>query len=450
MDEEVNAGAARTFAVLLGAHSPQLGLDSPFARGFTQPEVPLRADAIAPVSTLLLFSGLLLWAPGLAILNVAGRFGLQPMVPVAAALLIVTWRRFRPQPTLLLCIGLATSAIALGAANTLTAPGNRLSSGAAEILALGVGVALASGINRDPRRFARFMDGYVIGGLFSSAVAIWQLFAYRIGAPLAYIPRNNLSFSLLDSASALVHKRAFAVTPEPSVLASLLLPLLAVLTVELISRPRRRTAIALVLGAGGLFAASSQSIALAPAILAVAMVLGRRVRQRGVRRGDIWLAIVGLGLASGVVLAFPAALSSISRFGDRSPTSSFGQRADDVSAALRAVEQRPLTGWGAGSVGEVLTTKRRELRLDATAGATSGALRVAVELGAVGVIAMVAFTARLLPDLRRLGGQTERAEAVAMAVALTASFTLFVGYRNLYHPWLILGLVGIRSRRDRS
>jgi len=286
-----------------------------------------------------------------------------------------------------------------------------------------------------------FMNGYLMGGVVSSIYGAYQLLAWRGGLPYATLFNNNQNFpSYADLADLPSLTRAFAFTPEPSVLASLLIPAFLVALYRVVAGGTQTKYDIFQFAAitVGLVVSSSLSVLLSLPIALLLIVAIIRV----VRRRWLTLVIYATVLALIVVgtLSVPvfqeAFAANFYRFGNLTGDWSLQVRAGAMRAAVDIFIEHPLTGYGPTATADVFMQKLppRIALFEPKSGVDSLTLSVLCEQGVVGLLSFGAVVYFALRNSR------QDPELLTAIIALLVVISLQTGYPYLYHIWAILGL----------
>lgn len=402
----------------------------------------------------LFFLGLSLWIPGIALINVAGAWGLQIAMLLALTLfmlLIFTIliqedlaRRLAVKREWLIFYGVSLLADLLCTIFSRVGFAKSVQTFGVEVFGVIFGAGVAWWFCRAPKYSSNFLAGFRRGGIVASLYAIYQVLGWHLGLPFTSIPMNNASFSIIDPVTAQYEGRALGACPEPSVLASLLLPLLAIMTVDVFVYGDLRRYAWWIVVCLAFLSSSSQSVALVPICLIGVIIFLRPLlsAQRKFRSSDM----IGLGLLGIGAVALLATSDSVflwlSRIGNSDQNISAAMRYAEILIGLEKFRQSPIFGFGLGSSATDTDVFLSQLNLSrASQGIMSGFFRILSEQGLVGMLVIV--TALYCLYFARGKRVFETGQAVWLAYlfsfALGAALGgLFVGYRNLYQLWLIV------------
>jgi hypothetical protein len=287
------------------------------------------------------------------------------------------------------------------------------------------------------------LGGLVSGALLSSLYAVYQQIGVRLGLPFVVPPLNNLSFALFSDGAYLTDTRAYAFCSEPSVLAALLIPMLA----ERLSVSAGKTWregyltkwIPIILLVGGLLATASLSIAVSlPLVLFSTYVLSLKRLSDSAKYLLSIVAILLLGLT--LVLATEAgqevATLVTERVGNIRDDQSFIVRAGSKAASLEILRENPL--FGAGIIPDpayfISKLPDEAASYQQTTGVDSISLLI---LSGQGIVGFMCFAALMALGLLRSSGNVQ-VRVLLCATVIVVS--LQVGNPMLYGIWVTLGL----------
>jgi len=324
--------------------------------------------------------------PGVSIVSI-GDVGVQPIILLLPIYLLVVALLRLPLPTqpllwIVLVLGSFFASVAFSTAPASSELYLVLQGG---YLILG-GITFAA-ICGTPSHRAGFIKGYMTGALISSFVAFFQA-VYSIGTGNTITLANNSNFSIVGA-----YGRGAAFTPEPSVLATLLIPAFLCWWCErqseggLLGRWQRGW-VALFILALGLLATKSSSLLYLPALIVIVSTLqSANVRAFAKSIGGILLLSVAAG---GIFLQFYS-----SRLENNDATASEAWRTTKIHAGIAIFETYPVAGAGLGRVSDVnffapFMDIPPDLRWndEPRKGVDSTAIRVLAESGLIGFAAM--------------------------------------------------------------
>jgi hypothetical protein len=412
---------------------------------------------------LLLGLGISLWMPGLAILNIAGAWGLQVSIIISVLLFILmvldrSSLNTTEQKTnvateivvthFILFIGLLICTVfsSLGIEKSIL-------SFAAEIVGVFFSFTMSLWLCKDIKNALTFFHGFWIGGIISSVYAIYQLIGLRNGLPFSYININNSSFSLLDLDSTIYHNRALGITAEPSILASLITIVVGMSIVTLLIESSARGYFYTLISLLGLMATASQSIVGIPIYIVIICFFYAKInnRLRNIDKKDR-LGILSLIVCSIIASIVTPEIGNIfSRISEINPSAQYTQsstsRFYDVIVFGQMFLTKPLFGQGLGATTALAETFRATLSLDGESAASSSFFRLLAEQGIVGFTAMFIIFIVTKVNLNKIKTITDRrylivaAYSFAFIVSIEISLMFFVGYRSVYHTWLLIPML---------
>jgi len=324
--------------------------------------------------------------PGVSIVSI-GDVGVQPIILLLPIYLLVVALLRLPLPTqpllwIVLVLGSFFASVAFSTAPASSELYLVLQGG---YLILG-GITFAA-ICGTPSHRAGFIKGYMTGAPIPSFVAFFQA-VYSIGTGNTITLANNSNFSIVGA-----YGRGAAFTPEPSVLATLLIPAFLCWWCErqseggLLGRWQRGW-LALFILALGLLATKSSSLLYLPALIVIVSTLqSANVRAFAKSIGGILLLSVAAG---GIFLQFYS-----SRLENNDATASEAWRTTKIHAGIAIFETYPVAGAGLGRVSDVnffapFMDIPPDLRWndEPRKGVDSTAIRVLAESGLIGFAAM--------------------------------------------------------------
>jgi hypothetical protein len=394
--------------------------------------------------------------PAVALVNVKNRWGLQAAVVLSITLLlsfvlVVLASGFRIPMNghiareLLLVHGVFLLSSILSTLFTTISFRRSLDSLFTQSLIFVFSLSLSWWLTRHVAYVQTFLNGFKGGGFLSALYAIYQVIGIRRDLPLTYLPINNASFTLRTYEETTILGRAHVLTPEASTLASLLLPLLVLMLVEILIHGGMKRYILFSLVACGYLATSSQSIVLVPfCVLAVLLFVWLlRPPQRKITLPDL-IGVTVLVVGAGVfLLTSERTLEWLSRIVVLDKNVSAATRSNDALVGLAMFKQGPLVGLGLGASSELAEAFQRNLGIErATGGVSNAIFRILAEQGLWGVFSMLVAAYCVLPLRMVSRVSPERAVLLAscasLVVCCAAAIITFVGYRNLYHVWLFV------------
>jgi O-Antigen ligase len=412
---------------------------------------------------LLYGLGISLWIPGIAILNIAGAWGLQVCIIIVALLFIMTVLDRSILHTtskkinvineivlthfaLLTGLFLCTVFSSLGVEKSIL-------SFSAEVFGVFFSFVVSLWLCKDIKNALAFFQGFWICGIASSVYAMYQLVGLRRGLPFSYIDMNNLSFSILDLDGAIFHNRALGITAEPSIFASLITIIIGMSVVNLLIESSAKGYFCILISLLGLMATASQSIVIIPIYVAIVFFVYGTInnRRRKMDNKDI-VGILILILCSMIAcIVAPDITNIFSRILEIDPnakqTQSATSRFYDVIVFGQMFLSKPLFGQGLGSTTALAETFRSSLSLDGESAASSSFFRSLAEQGLVGIGAMFIIFMVTKVNLNKIKTIADKryllvaTYSFVFIVGIEISLMFFVGYRSVYHTWLLIPML---------
>jgi hypothetical protein len=380
--------------------------------------------------------------PGIAVVNTQNA-GLQVALVLGIACVVgrLVTAGFRRDAVVLLACGWWAAGLAI------TVQLSPVSGSANSALAIGANIVLLGGLALTAAPRGRvpqsLLAGFMAGGVISSGYCVWQQLARYVEIPFAIPPLNNHSFFLItavaDQEGALV--RSYGLCPEPSVLASLLIPCLVVSVVELAASSDRRLMRSLrtaVLSIGMICCGSLSIVISLPLALVFVFAIDGRLRKEGF---GIVLALLVLAAVSGAGIAVwePAqerAIAVVSRLRDITDDQSVIQRLSSMIAGLRMFLDYPVFGYGILPPPDLLIQYWPDgvSQYNAPTGPLSLIIGILSGQGLVGAIAVFVLCGLALKRSVR------RPVVGPLLVSLITVGVVQIGYFSLYHFWVIPGI----------
>ncbi|MDR3709099.1 MAG: hypothetical protein P4L33_12430 [Capsulimonadaceae bacterium] len=403
------------------------------------------------VKLLLLWAGVSLWFPSIALFLITDLWGCQLFLLLAAGLTLL-WivNMVRNGPTVKLpkdMVWFYSAVLLEGAICTVASQdfSRSLQTYIANGLRLLLSAAICYWICRDSEYLSSFIIGFRRAGIVSAVYAIFQAIALPYDFPGSYIPLNNPSFLNSTQAGAVSSSRALGATPEPSVLASLLIALVGIETVNVVVFGGKKQYLTWIIVVAGYIETGSQSIALLPLVLILALALPLLLLKapRRLDRTDMRALVVG-GLAVALVLiASPSIIWSFSRMGgSNGPNVSAMTRLADILVGLFMFLDHPLTGVGLGVSPQMILSYVSATHIPSfDSGITAGMFRMLAEEGLLAVAILLVGAILAMPRFRMRDFNSHDAAVqgylASYIVGIGLSSALFVGYTELYPAWLL-------------
>ena len=415
---------------------------------------------------LILLLGFSLWLPGLSIYNIGTSGGIQICIALSLILVIraviqasvgnlkiqhIGNNLWTVHGLFILCSFVCIVFSSVGVERSFQTL-------IAELIGLTFSLSLSLFICSSHINITALYKGFWHGGFLSSLYAIYQVVGLKNNLPFAYMEMNNPSFSILDAESAQYHSRSLGFTPEPSILASLLLILIGMRFIDVLVLGGLKNYLILSIVFLGFLSTSSQSISILPMYLISVYFIVKSLSMR--RRPMVVIDNIGIliVIVMGLILYFnnPSIISTLSRLAPNSTdisesNASAAARFSDMTTAVALFLSNPLVGNGLGAYTDLADIKKAALNLDGQAGATSGILRLLAEQGLLGLLYVFTATKMMWPTRIIKCPSPEKLVEVSynlsMILSLTLSIVFFVGYRNLYHLWLLIP-IGLKIKSD--
>jgi O-Antigen ligase len=318
----------------------------------------------------------------------------------------------------------------------------------AELIGLLFSLSLSLLVCSDRANITIFHKGFWQGGLLSSLYAIYQVIGLKSNMPFTYMTMNNPSFSILDAETAQYHARSLGFTPEPSILASLLLALAGMGFVNVLMSGSLKNYLQLSIIILGFLSTSSQSISILPMYLISVFFIFKSLtikNRRAVARDYVGIIIV---IIAAIVLYInnPSIISTLSRLSLESSdfsesNASAASRFSDITTAISLFTNNPIVGNGLGAYTDLAEIQKAKLNLDGPASAASGLFRLLSEQGLLGLLNIFIITKIMWPNrIFKIVDVRDISYNLSIILSLLISISFFVGYRNLYHLWLLIPL----------
>ncbi len=389
--------------------------------------VPQRHHALdgSIVASLI---GMACLLPGLSFATI-GDIGIQPIVPLMAIyLLLVALLRLRLPLSPLLWIVLVLGAYVTSLAFSVSPSNSQLYAAFQGGYLLLGGIAFTAVCSTRHHRYA-FIQGYMTASLVSSLAAFGQA-AYSTATGSTFTLANNSNFSIVQA-----YGRGAAFTPEPSALATLLIPAFLCWWCEhqagggLLARWQRGW-MALSVLALGLLATKSSSLLYLPALITVVSALQcTNVRAFVKSMGGILLLTATAG---GIFLNFYS-----SRLENNDAVASEAWRTTKMLAGIAIFETYPATGAGLGRVSDVaFFSPYMDIPPDLSwneeprKGIDSTGIRILAETGLIGFAATYYPILLFFRRARRLFQSIAFSGIGGLSYGLLFTQTFISGYRD--------------------
>jgi hypothetical protein len=458
--------------------------------------------------------GVSLWVPGFAIFSIEDLWGLQIAACVFITLFITLLIGYSSKEIALTSINtyqewilahvVFFSSIILCTIFSTVGIDRSSKTFVVEWIGLMFSITTTWWLCQSTKNFMSFMAGFKLGGLVSAIYAIYQLIGLRINLPFAYIEMNNSSFSLVGLEYSEDILRSFGFTPEPSILASLLWIMVGVVLTDLLNVGGIKQYLIFSSVLMGLLSTSSQSISLLPLYIILIVFIDRK--SNPVARSFLASDLIGGGIMISAMLALLLTNESIlfwlSRAGSFDSNNTSGEmRLNDIMIGMQMFNEYPVFGLGLGCSSDLMAKFSSKMNIIAASGGiTSGFIRVVAEQGMIGLTNLgisfyCMFPFKLeklnlsywltLPKANQIKKRSKKKKFSYQLITSTPldisikelpkrvessfssfciigyqssfivsgilSFVLFVGYRNLYHLWIILPMgIAMKSHVRRT
>jgi O-antigen ligase len=366
--------------------------------------------------------------PGISIASI-GEIGVQPIVllmPLYLLLVVMLGLRLTAAPLLWIMLVLVSYALSVAFS---VAPSDSLLYAGFQGGYLVLGGAGFAAICATAHHRSAFVRGYMTGALVSSLVAFLQA-AYSTATGNTITLANNTNFSIVGA-----YGRGAAFTPEPSVLAMLLIPALLCWWCErqtgsgLLAKWQRGW-VGLSILVLGLLATKSSSMLYLPALIAIITTLqSKNFRTYAKSMGGILILSIAAG---GVFLHFYG-----SRLENNDAAGSEAWRTTKVLAGISIFEDYPLTGAGLGRVSDTnffapYMDIPPDLRWndEPRKGIDSTVVRTLAESGLIGFAAMYCPILFFFRRARRVFQSSAFSGIGGLSYGLLFTQTFISGYRD--------------------
>jgi O-Antigen ligase len=406
--------------------------------------------------------GMSLWMPGVALFSVGDLWGLQ-VAAVILTLLSMHWlllfisnkiylKSINTYNEWVVSHSMFFFSIILSTAFSRIGVEKSIKTLSVEMIGLVFSISTTWWLCQDKENFKHFINGFKLAGLLSAMYAVYQFVGLRIGLPFAYIEMYNASFSIINLDMTTEMIRAISLTPEPSILASLLWIMLGISISDILNIGGLRSYLIFSCIFLGIISTSSQSIGLIPLYLILILSINKKLSSQ-LRSFNV------KDLAGTAIIIIPVMylistneniIFWLNRIVDIDDNTSGQMRSNEIIVGLSMFAYSPLCGLGLGSIGDMMESFSIKENVTHYGGINNGLIRVLVEQGLLGILNIV-FAFRCITPSRI--GNLVFSRSFLCVVMYQISFvlsgvialSLFVGYRNLYHLWLILP-VGIAMK----
>ena len=395
--------------------------------------------------------GFFIWFPMLSVLNIGTRAGIQISFIIFTLILLnelLIQKSNITKSTYLLIIllyfwilGIIITSY-LSEDIILTLPGTfKYFTGFTVLLA-------ASFISKNKKARTEFIRFFVIGGIVSSIYATYQIIAFKFRLPLATLFQNNVSFlTWAHGQGKFERPRGFAFTPEPSVFASMLIPVILLLILYILDKDKfdkkenqKNKLILIILLVGSIASTSLSSYTILPASIVILMLLEKTFKKK--RKMLITLSIsfilVFILLINTIPILNEVYKSALSdRISNTGYDYSYIARSESINSAIRLFFENPFTGQGIGQINEGLDRYWESdiVKADQREAVDSWSLMIATEQGLLGLIPYVILVIMALRNSYK-----KHSEIFVIIVPLLITTNIQTGYVFLYHVWAFIGL----------
>ncbi len=366
--------------------------------------------------------------PGVAVATLGG-VGVQPVVVallVYVGLLPVLNVRLPTQPliwALLVLLAYAASTL-FSVFPQISLPFSSLQGLYLALGALGFTAILSVTAHRQ-----KFVQGYIVGALLSSAVSFGQMsYATAFGGAMSFA--NNTNFSIVQ-----IYDRGAAFTPESSALAALLIPAILCCWFERqagngLLLPWQRSRTALTILALGLLSTKSSSIFYFPILLLIVSAFQSRSAAEFLKCSARLLIPVALAALLFVPLYGSRLVNSDANFSSE-------WRLTKILAGFQVFATHPIVGAGTGLVSDsdffepyIDIPPELQWNTDPRKGVDSTAVRILAETGLIGFAVTYYPLVRFFGSARRLAKSPAFRAIVCLSFGLLFSQLLISGYRD--------------------
>jgi hypothetical protein len=393
--------------------------------------------------------GFFIWMPSIA-LSIANAWGLQFTLLCSLMTIFVyvtNWNKNEVSYSKgLTWLASLSALLLLSSAFGALAFSRSILSALSELTLLIVAFAVYIVIIYDVKTRQAFLDGFYAAGIFTAAVAIIQFIGLNLGFTIFAWEFYNPSFSLFPVDSAMLHQRAYAFTPEPSILSALLLSVIAMQTmrVKKIGDHSEWLKLALLLVAD--LSSASQSLLFVPMAVFSGIWMAKPTMNSNKKSRTarfyialfLVLGITGLTTLESLQRNFINRIMEV--YSGSTEDSSFGSRSESMLASFRMFMDYPVFGTGPGAATELIS---RWVRNGVEVGAASALFRNIAELGFIYLLVwlLAAIVLWSLAFKVRRREMVVEGQLIVIAAWFAISAVVFVGYRLLYQNSAWFGIV---------
>ena len=403
------------------------------------------------MSWLSVFAGFLLWFPAVSLFTVGNKVGIQPVLLVFI-LFFSYWLLTHQKLSIFVVLLTLLWILALVLSTVFSTNVSQSVRGLMAYLSGLLVFVSASAMIRSYRAPERFILGYTIGGVISSAYALYQYLVPRLDLPVNLnLLRNTTTFPLYLP-STYTPWRPYGFTAEPSHLAELLIPLAIILLCQFGLHNKIRDIALLALVTASLFSLGTLGTIISLPVALVAVILSvpqlahyraRILRYTVVLSLGFLLLFTMFSISNSTVVNGQAVQPIVERYLNIAKDNSFIARAVSIQLALDIFRKYPFAGTGLFTgLDEFIKLNPLPTAIFGQAmGIPNRLLGTLAEQGIVGTLALLivvgyAFlNTRSMPILR------------ALVVTWFVIAVFQGGNALLYHGWVFLGFsCGVKSR----
>jgi len=403
----------------------------------------------SPRKKIIQLLGFSIWCPSLAI-SVGGVWGVQ-IVLIASLFylfsIIIFKRAQRGNNNFIGILGVLflSMLLILSAVGGVLPLSRGILSVLSEFTVLVVTYAVYHSLLKEYFGARYFMEGFYFGAILSALIAITQFMGLNLGIEQFAWEMSNPSFTLFTTDAAMKHQRAYAFTPEPSILSGLFLTIIAIQSIRAKYFGTHKEWLLLGLFVLAMGTTASQGLLFLPIAIFSGFCCINSENKLSRKKALSWLYL-GLFVAITVIsflliesLQRNFVLRMIEIFVDTGEKTSYGSRSESIIASFRMFSESPILGAGPGASTDLL---ERYAQTDDEIGAASAFIRYLAELGVFYICIWVfLFFSLIYWGLKEKSkNNLLRAEFVAMGFWFCISATFFVGYRTLYQNIIWLGI----------
>lgn len=375
--------------------------------------------------------GVLIFFPGISLLKIQN-FGIQPIyfILFANSLLFFPYI-FRPENKITLLV-FGVSFLSLFVSFFAPNAKNYLPFIVHDLFFLSSAFFFYKNLKSSPRTINNFFKGYRLAGFFSALISFLQILVHD--KILYFI--NNTNFSLVSPELV----RGFAFTPEPSILASLLLPIFILYLYNFLFEESFSFKDLLYLNIIflGLVATLSQSILLfIPFFIFVTFFSKQNVSHK--------IKVTKLLFGFFVAVIFSMTLffflgNFLTRFQSGDVNGSFGIRNTTILLVLRNLNfPNLLTGLGIGTTSDLMLNNQflfLKFGINEKTGVDSVFFRLFYEQGILGILSFIIVITLIVKKLLTKSYMSK--EYLYFILFMILPIITSYGYRDIFIPYMII------------